>query len=72
MNPAETKVLRYRLDHGLRHGSTVALVAVVTEAPGHAIVRPGDLSRVGAAFFTANGFVSVALAAFGIADVLVS
>jgi 4-hydroxybenzoate polyprenyltransferase len=36
----------------------------------HAIVRPGDLSRVDAAFFTANGFVSVALAAFGIADVL--
>jgi 4-hydroxybenzoate polyprenyltransferase len=37
----------------------------------HWIVRPGDLSRVNAAFFTANGFVSVALAAFGIADVLV-
>ena len=27
----------------------------------HAIVRPGDLSRVDAAFFTANGFVSVTL-----------
>ena len=38
----------------------------------HAIVRPGDLSRVDSAFFTANGFVSVALAAFGIADVLIS
>jgi 4-hydroxybenzoate polyprenyltransferase len=37
----------------------------------HAIVRPGDLSRVDAAFFTANGFVSIALAAFGIADVLI-
>ena len=36
----------------------------------HAIVRPGDLSRVDAAFFTANGFVSIALAACGIADVL--
>ena len=36
----------------------------------HAIVRPGDLSRVNTAFFTANGFVSVTLAAFGIADVL--
>jgi 4-hydroxybenzoate polyprenyltransferase len=36
----------------------------------HAIVRPGDLSRINAAFFTANGFVSVALAACGIADVL--
>jgi 4-hydroxybenzoate polyprenyltransferase len=36
----------------------------------HAIVRPGDLSRVNAAFFTANGFVSLALAVAGIADVL--
>lgn len=37
----------------------------------HAIVKPGDLSRVNTAFFTANGFVSIALAAFGIADVLI-
>jgi 4-hydroxybenzoate polyprenyltransferase len=37
----------------------------------HSVVRPRDLSRVNAAFFTANGFVSVALAAFGIADVIV-
>lgn len=36
----------------------------------HAIVRPGDLSRVNAAFFTANGFVSLVLAVCGIADVL--
>jgi 4-hydroxybenzoate polyprenyltransferase len=36
----------------------------------HAIVKPGDLSRINAAFFTANGFVSVALAVCGIADVL--
>jgi 4-hydroxybenzoate polyprenyltransferase len=36
----------------------------------HAIVKPGDLSRINAAFFTANGFVSVTLAACGIADVL--
>jgi 4-hydroxybenzoate polyprenyltransferase len=36
----------------------------------HAIVRPGELTRVDAAFFTANGFVSVAFAAFAIADVL--
>ncbi len=36
----------------------------------HAIVKPGDLSRVNTAFFTTNGFASVALAAFGIADVL--
>ncbi len=36
----------------------------------HAIVRPGNLSRVNAAFFTANGFVSVTLCACGIAQVL--
>jgi len=36
----------------------------------HAIIRPGDLSRVDAAFFTANGFVSVTLAVCGIAQVL--
>ena len=36
----------------------------------HAIVRPGDLSRVDAAFFTANGWLSVALFVFGAADVL--
>lgn len=36
----------------------------------HAIMRPGDLTHVNAAFFIANGFVSVALAIFGIADVL--
>ena len=34
----------------------------------HAIVKPGDLSRLNTAFFTANGLVSAALAAFGIAD----
>jgi 4-hydroxybenzoate polyprenyltransferase len=36
----------------------------------HAIVKPGDLSRINTAFFTANGFVSVILAFCGIADVL--
>ncbi|HEY7574750.1 MAG TPA: UbiA-like polyprenyltransferase [Thermoanaerobaculia bacterium] len=35
----------------------------------HRIVRPGDLSRVNAAFFNANGFVSVVLAVCGIGDV---
>ena len=46
-------------------GATVA--ALVYQ---HAIVRPGNLSRVDAAFFTANGFVSIVLAVCGIADVL--
>ena len=38
----------------------------------HVIVKPGDLSRINTAFFTANGFVSVILAFCGIADVLVN
>jgi 4-hydroxybenzoate polyprenyltransferase len=48
-------------------GIAVTAAALVYQ---HAIVRPGDLSRIDAAFFTANGFVSVVLAACGIADVL--
>jgi 4-hydroxybenzoate polyprenyltransferase len=34
----------------------------------HAIVRPGDLSRVNRAFFTANGFVGIALLLFALVD----
>ena len=48
-------------------GIAATAVALVYQ---HAILRPSDLSRLNTAFFTANGFVSVALAAFGIADVL--
>lgn len=36
----------------------------------HAIVRPADLSRVNRAFFTANGFVGIALLSFAIADLV--
>jgi len=36
----------------------------------HAIVKPGDLSRVDAAFFTANGWLSIVFFVFGAADVL--
>jgi 4-hydroxybenzoate polyprenyltransferase len=36
----------------------------------HSLVRPGDLSRVSAAFFTTNGFVSIAWLCFTAADVL--
>jgi len=35
----------------------------------HAIIRPSDLSRVNAAFFSANGVVSVALFFFGAAGI---
>jgi 4-hydroxybenzoate polyprenyltransferase len=36
----------------------------------HAIVRPGDLSRVNRAFFTANGFVGIALFVFALVDLV--
>jgi 4-hydroxybenzoate polyprenyltransferase len=37
----------------------------------HAIVRPSDLARVNRAFFTANGFVGLALFVFALADLVV-
>jgi 4-hydroxybenzoate polyprenyltransferase len=36
----------------------------------HAIVRPDDLSRVNRAFFTANGFVGIALFVFALVDLV--
>jgi 4-hydroxybenzoate polyprenyltransferase len=48
-------------------GIAVFVVALIYQ---HAIVKPTDLSRINTAFFTANGLVSVTLAACGIADVL--
>jgi len=48
-------------------GILVTAVALVYQ---HAIVKPRDLSRINAAFFTVNGFISVVLAVFGVADVL--
>ena len=36
----------------------------------HTLVSPGDLSRIDAAFFTANGWLSAAFFLFGAADVL--
>ncbi|HEY2073888.1 MAG TPA: UbiA-like polyprenyltransferase [Gaiellaceae bacterium] len=46
----------------------VSAVAVLL-AYEHALVRPGDLRRLDAAFFTMNGVISVVFAAFVIADV---
>ena len=37
----------------------------------HSLVRPGDLSRLDAAFFTVNGVISVVFFGFVLADVLV-
>jgi 4-hydroxybenzoate polyprenyltransferase len=52
----------------------VALLGVVVcvglLAYEHAIVAPGDLRRLNAAFFTLNGVISVVLFVFIAADVL--
>ncbi len=48
------------------------LVTAVAFGYEHAIVRPDDLSRVNRAFFTANGFVGIALFAFALGDLLVN
>jgi len=57
------------------HGGVLLSVAIVVAAAAlvvqHAIVRPGDLSRLNAAFFTANGILSVAVGVLGIADLWV-
>ena len=48
------------------------VVAGIALAVQHAIVRPGDLTRLNAAFFTANGVLSVAVGVLGIVDLWVS
>jgi 4-hydroxybenzoate polyprenyltransferase len=47
-------------------GAAVALLVVE-----HSLVRPDDLSKVGLAFFTVNGVISVLLGTLGIIDVFV-
>lgn len=49
-------------------GMALAALAFVYE---HAIVKPHDLSRVNRAFFTANGFVGIALLGFAMVDLAV-
>ncbi len=48
-------------------GVTVAAALLLYE---HSLVKPGDLSRLDAAFFTMNGVISLAFFAFVLADVL--
>jgi 4-hydroxybenzoate polyprenyltransferase len=45
-------------------------LAVLAFAYQHSIVRPDDLSRVNRAFFTANGFVGIALFVFALLDLV--
>lgn len=49
-------------------GLAVTAAAFIYE---HAIVRPDDLSRVNRAFFTANGFVGIALFVFALLDLTI-
>jgi 4-hydroxybenzoate polyprenyltransferase len=57
------------LDVGLLYWLGVACVAGLLFYE-HTLVRPGDLRRLDAAFFTMNGVISVAFFAFVLADVL--
>jgi 4-hydroxybenzoate polyprenyltransferase len=54
---------------GVLYWLGVALVAALL-CYEHTLVRPGDLRRLDAAFFTMNGVISVAFFAFVFADVL--
>ncbi|MCZ7417399.1 MULTISPECIES: menaquinone biosynthesis prenyltransferase MqnP [unclassified Streptomyces] len=47
------------------------VVVAAAFAYEHAIVRPGDLSRLNRAFFTVNGFIGIALFACALADLAV-
>ena len=46
-------------------------VVIALLAYEHAILRPNDLSRLDVAFFTMNGYVSIAFFAATLVDVLV-
>jgi len=51
--------------------SLIGVAAVITLlAYEHGLVKPNDLSRVNAAFFTVNGYVSLLFFAFWTADIL--
>ncbi|MCH7231779.1 4-hydroxybenzoate octaprenyltransferase [Glycomyces sp. L485] len=54
-------------EFGLLYWLALVLVGAVL-AWEHTIVKPNDLSKVNRAFFTANGFVAIALFVFALAD----
>ena len=49
-------------------GIAVGVLLLIVE---HSLVRPDDLSKVGLAFFTVNGVISLLLGTLGVIDVLV-
>ena len=57
------------LDVGVLYWAGVVVVAVLL-AYEHSLIRPGDLRRLNAAFFTVNGVVSLTFFAFVFADSL--
>jgi 4-hydroxybenzoate polyprenyltransferase len=57
------------LEVGLAYWLGVAAVAALL-AYEHSLVRPGDLRRLDAAFFTVNGVISIVFLLFVLADVL--
>ncbi len=57
------------LDVGAFYWLGVAAVAVLLGYE-HSLVRPGDLRRLNAAFFTVNGVISIVFLCFVLADVL--
>jgi 4-hydroxybenzoate polyprenyltransferase len=57
------------LDVGVAYWLGVVAVAVLL-AYEHSLVRPGDLRRLDAAFFTVNGVISIIFLAFVLLDVL--
>ena len=59
-----------RVGRGLRRSGTSPglVVAAGILAYEHRLVRPGDLSRLDAAFFTMNGVMSVTVFAFALID----
>ena len=50
-------------------GVAIAVLLIVIE---HSLVKPHDLSKVGFAFFTVNGIISVLIGALGIVDIFIS
>jgi 4-hydroxybenzoate polyprenyltransferase len=58
------------LDVGFSYWAGVAAVAVLL-AYEHSLVRPGDLRRLDAAFFTVNGLISIAFFGFVALDAFV-
>jgi len=55
---------------GVPYAIGVGIAAVVLHFE-HQIVKPDDLSRVNLAFFTFNGFVSIAVGGLGVLDLLI-